>query len=252
MTIGDHIIHLHQVDSTNSYLKENARELEEGVVVWADLQTGGKGRRGRSWFATTGSLTFSVLLRPQLTAQDLLLFTLLPAVSVVKVLRASDVNVVLKWPNDLLLNGKKMGGVLVETCHANHGFPDVIVGMGLNLHQRANEFPPDLQQTASSVLKESGMVLDSHDLFARLLVQMDKDYRQLQTENDLTVIKREWLRFCGHLQQEVIVRQGERQISGKFVGISDRGGAQVVTEAGIIEITNVTDFSLRLNHVTGD
>ncbi len=248
MIIGNHIIHLGSVFSTSNYLKDMANCATEGTVVLADQQTQGKGRFGRSWFSNSGSLTFSLLLQPKLPMQSLLMFTLFPAVSVVKVLRAFQLFAGLKWPNDILLNGKKIGGILVERIASEHGH-NLIIGIGLNLHQSANEFPEELSQ-AGSVFSESGRLLERENFFKAVLRQLDSDYELIQKTNDVTHVKKEWLTFCAHLNQSITVTFQNQRLTGEFLGITNKGTAQVATQNKVFEITNVTELCLRSPHVT--
>ena len=137
--IGKEIIHKEITGSTNLDIKELAMNgAEEGTVVQADMQTAGRGRRGRSWVSEKGdSLLFSVLLRPDIAPDKASQITLLMALAVTKVLRESyGIAAMIKWPNDIVINGKKVCGILTEMYPGMDGKYFIIVGCGINVGQR--------------------------------------------------------------------------------------------------------------------
>jgi len=149
--IGRQIIRLETVDSTNEHLKRHADLSDEGTVVIADRQTEGRGRRGRTWIDHPGkSLLFSFLLHPKADQAQLLLNMMWPAVAVAEALAKFGTDTFVKWPNDLLIGGRKVGGVLAETIISGDS-ARMVIGIGLNLNQTLSDFPQYLTVKAGSV-----------------------------------------------------------------------------------------------------
>ena len=153
-----------ETGSTNDLVSARARAGEPGgLVIRAISQTTGRGRRGRSWFSPPGSgLYFSILFRPDGEAENSPLLTLLLGVAAAEGLaEATGLRVGLKWPNDLRVNGKKIGGILCEYLEPPNQPPAVVAGLGVNLTMRESDFPPEVRESASSVLLSGGEVPDA-------------------------------------------------------------------------------------------
>ncbi|MFN9741032.1 MAG: biotin--[acetyl-CoA-carboxylase] ligase [Acidobacteriota bacterium] len=171
-----HISHLAIVDSTNTYLKSLV-DAPEGTCVSADEQTAGRGRQNRNWHSAPGEgLYLSILLRPPRGRTDLPLLSLTAAIAVAETFLAIGLEKIdLKWPNDLLCSERKICGILVETAGLNQGgSPRVIVGIGVNLNQRA--FPPPLDTTATSLLIERGAAMGAATFRDLLLERFSEWY----------------------------------------------------------------------------
>ena len=169
---------LEEVDSTNTVCKRLAAdEAPDGTVVMADCQTAGRGRRGRSFSSPRGmGLYLSVLWRPACPPESLLPLTALSAVAVCRAVeRAGGVSPAIKWPNDLVLGGRKLGGILTElSLEGESGHVDyVIVGIGLNCRQRAEDFPPELADMATSLDMALPQQVKRSALAAALMEELD-------------------------------------------------------------------------------
>ncbi|MDF3129622.1 biotin--[acetyl-CoA-carboxylase] ligase [Kiritimatiellaeota bacterium B1221] len=164
------------VDSTNDEIRSLAEaHAAEGSLVVAEVQEKGRGRRGRSWLGRAGdSLQFSVLLRPPLRPQDATLIPLLAATSVYRALKKCGVeDVGIKWPNDVLMGGRKLCGVLCEMSVDMEGIQYAMLGMGLNVNTSADQFPEEIREIACSLASETGKTWRRSDLLVAILAELD-------------------------------------------------------------------------------
>jgi BirA family biotin operon repressor/biotin-[acetyl-CoA-carboxylase] ligase len=188
---GKRVLHFFQTDSTNRVAMELGYAGEpEGTVVMAEAQTAGRGRSGRTWHSERGTgLYFTVLLRPRLSPAQAPLLTMLAGISAHAAVQAlTGLVPELKWPNDLLLNGKKFGGILTEMHAEPNAVRFVIVGIGINVNQE--KFPGELSTIATSLCKESGRMTYRLELLARLLSQFESDYNRFLREGPGFVVER--------------------------------------------------------------
>ena len=188
---GKRVFHFFKTDSTNRVAMELGFAGEpEGTVVMAEEQTAGRGRAGRSWYSEKGTgLYFSVLLRPRLAPAQAPLLTMLAGLSAQAAIQAlTALEPELKWPNDLLLNGKKLGGILTEMHAEASAVRFVVVGIGINTNQE--KFPAELASIATSLRKESGRITFRLELLVRLLAQLESDYARFLSEGAAFVVER--------------------------------------------------------------
>jgi BirA family biotin operon repressor/biotin-[acetyl-CoA-carboxylase] ligase len=188
---GKRVFHFFNTDSTNRVAMELGYAGEpEGTVVMAEAQTAGRGRSGRTWHSERGTgLYLTVLLRPRLSPAQAPLLTMLAGVSAHAAITAQTGLVPeLKWPNDLILNGKKLGGILTEMHAEPNQVRFVIVGIGINVNQE--KFPVELSSTATSLRRESGRTSYRLELLVRLLAQFENDYNRFLHEGPGFVVHR--------------------------------------------------------------
>ena len=153
------------VDSTNTWAKDLAKEgMPEGTICVTDAQTAGKGRRGRTWISPKGeSIYMSLILRPEILPEQASMLTLVMGLSVVEACeKLYQVDAHIKWPNDMVINGKKVCGILTEMSLAGSKIDYVIVGTGINVNQ--SSFAEEIQKTATSIALEVGHVVDRKEL----------------------------------------------------------------------------------------
>jgi BirA family biotin operon repressor/biotin-[acetyl-CoA-carboxylase] ligase len=226
------------LESTNNYAKElAAREAPEGTVVIAETQTGGRGRLGREWDSPPGvGLYVSVVLRPLLPPIELPQITLITAVAVVRtVRRVTGMAPAIKWPNDLLVNGKKLGGILTEMETESDRIRHVVVGLGLNVNNQ--KFPPELAKTAISLAQAVGSTFSRLDLLKAWLEEFEDLYERFLNQG-FSEILAEWKRHTITLGRPVTVRQGPREISGQAVDVAPDGALLIQIPGG--EMVRVT------------
>ena len=175
MIIGKKLVHLRETDSTS----DEARRLikagaGEGLAVLADRQTGGKGKPGSRWFSPPGNLYLSVVIKPHKNAGQLGAVTFFSALAVRSlIVKLAKLPAVIKWPNDLLVRGKKTAGILTERLASGH----LIIGIGLNLNSDRRAFPSELKRTATSLKIETGKKYSIERCAALLLSLLDAEYR---------------------------------------------------------------------------
>ncbi|MEW6533927.1 MAG: biotin--[acetyl-CoA-carboxylase] ligase [Thermodesulfobacteriota bacterium] len=174
-----------EASSTQDIARKLALEGDPGpVAVMALNQTAGRGRSGRSWISPPGkNLALSALLRPRLAPQEAPLMGLLASLAVAAALEARSVpSVALKWPNDVLVDGKKIAGILPEASVKGNTLEFVIIGIGLNVNSRLSDFPPELQDSVTSVLLATGKEWYLQDAARGLLREMDALYDRVNNE----------------------------------------------------------------------
>lgn len=224
--------------STNAdLLRMAAQGAPEWTVLVAGHQEAGRGRLGRSWFSTEGaSLLVSVLLRPSLPPEDAPLLTPLAGLAGAEACRkACRVDVRCKWPNDLVVGERKLGGVLVEAGVRAGSLEHVVVGLGVNVAQGADDFPSDLRPLATSVAMEGGRA-DPVSLLRAFLGELRARYRA-----DGTNLRREVLAayraLCATVGRDVrALTTSGQTVEGRAVGVGDQGELLVETVAGVAPV----------------
>jgi len=226
------IHHFMEVDSTNNRLKELAEEgVPEGTVVIAEEQTGGKGRLGRTWISPRSKgIWLSVLLRPAKPLEEISVFTLLTAVAVARSIRNKFPGIVagIKWPNDILIKGRKVCGILTEIKAEADRLHYLITGIGLNFNSTDYDFPPELKGRATSILLENnGQLLHSRkELAGEILREMDVMYQKYLTSGSGEILL-QWKTLNITLGREVTIQNLGETFSGKALDI-DQCGALIV------------------------
>ena len=218
------------IDSTNTSAARLAREdAAEGTVVIADAQSGGKGRLGRSWVSPPGvNLYLSVILRPRKSTSAAPQLSLLASVAVAEaIVQQTQLSPVIKWPNDVLVAGKKVCGILTEMQANGSHLRSVIVGIGVNINAPLAAFPEELQDKASSLLLMCGEPVDRAAFTVSLLTHLEKLY-VLWLETGFPVVGAAWEGYASELLgKSITVTAPEGIISGTVRGI-DRDGALLV------------------------
>ena len=232
---GKRFYHLFKTDSTNRVAMELAYANEpEGAVVLAEEQTAGKGRAGRNWHSERGTgIYVTFLLRPRLAPVQTPLLTMLAGLSAFAAIQEqTGLRAELKWPNDLLLNGKKVGGILTEMHAEPNLVRFVIVGIGINVNQE--RFPPELSPIATSLRKESGKLHSRLELLVRLLREFESDYNRFLREGTGFVSER-FLSLSNFANgKRVRVDSGSETYIGTTTGLTPEGLLQVKKEGGSV------------------
>lgn len=240
------IIFYRETDSTNVRIHQLAKEgLPEGTVVWADYQSSGKGRRGRSWESPAGTnLYFSILLRPQISPEKAPMLTLVMAYSTAKAIQIHlGMEPQIKWPNDLILNKKKICGILTEMHLKGQEISDVVIGVGINVN--VTDFPEELKDKATSLYLERGRKADREELLQQVLKEFGKQYELFQKEQDLGFLQEEYNQMLVNRGKEVLVLEPGHEYQGTALGI-DRGGELLVEkEDGKVEAVFAGEVSVR-------
>ena len=239
---------LEEADSTNTVCKRLAADgAPDGTVVIADCQTAGRGRRGRSFVSPRGmGLYFSILWRPDCSPESLLPLTALAAVAVCRAVeRTGGVSPDIKWPNDLVLNGRKLGGILTElSLEGESGRVDyVIVGIGLNCRQSRSDFPPELADMAISLDMALSHSVKRAALAAALMEELDTLRREVLADPAqwLTDYRARCLTVGGRVQ---IMQNGDRT-EAEALAVDDRYGLVIRRDNGTEEVLRAGEVSVR-------
>lgn len=227
------IIYYKQLDSTNTEIARLAAEgAAHGTVVVADAQTAGKGRRGRGWESPAGeNIYMSMLLRPDCAPDKAPMLTLVMAYSVAKVLReVGFLDVQIKWPNDLVLSGKKICGILTEMRLKDTEIEYVVVGVGINVN--TSEFPKQIKGFATSLYLESGRVIDRENMVESVVSYFDKAYEQFLETMDLSFLREAYNNMLVNVGKEVRVLEPEYEYTAYAQGINSEGELVVRTVEG--------------------
>lgn len=235
--IGRDIRVFQETTSTNDIIEKLARDgVKEGVVVFAEAQTRGRGRLGRKWLSPAKrGLWFSVLLRPDLRPQEATRLTVASATALRRAIaRQTGLNPAIKWPNDILVNGKKAAGILTELNAELDRVKYVILGIGVDVNLAPGDFAPELRKQATSLKAEAGRPLVRAELAVAILRELDSDYVRINS-GDFTAVADEWEVHCATLGHEVVIRTGERQIRGRAEALGEDGALLLRTEHGHLE-----------------
>lgn len=235
--IGRDIRVFQETTSTNDIVEKLARDgVAEGVVVFAESQTRGRGRLGRVWMSPPGKgLWFSILLRPNLRPVETTQLTVASATALRRAIRGvTGLSPDIKWPNDLLIGGKKVVGVLTEMSAEVDRVRHAILGIGVDVNLGATEFPPELRKLATSLRVETGKAVSRPELASAILRELDVDYARI-CSGKFPEVADEWEAGCATIGRNVSVQIGGRKISGCAEALDDDGALLVRTEHGHLE-----------------
>lgn len=235
--VGRDIQVFEQTTSTNDVVEKLARDgVKEGFVVFAESQTKGRGRLGRVWQSPTHKgLWFSVLLRPNLRPQETTQLTVISATSLRRAIKTvTGLSAEIKWPNDLLLGGKKVAGILTELSAEVDRVRHIIIGIGLDVNQDTGEFPGELRQIATSLKIEAGEEICRAELATKVLRELDADYARI-CAGKFPQVADEWEAACVTIGKNVAVHIGDRKFRGRAESLDDDGALLVRTEHGHLE-----------------
>ena len=242
---GKHIVYFEKTVSTNEEAKRYAREgAEEGTIVVAEMQTGGKGRLTRKFESPFAKgIYFSLILRPTCPPMEAAKFTLLAAVGVCRGIRRMGLpDCGIKWPNDILVHGKKLVGILTEMSASMEKIDYIVVGVGINTGMKAEEFPVVFRDKATSFLME-GVEVSRKNLLAAILYELEEEYKLAVTEGFDAVLK-DWETLSVTIGQDVTVIFNDNSFSGKAVGI-DHDGCLLVDTGEETKRVIAGDVSIR-------
>jgi BirA family biotin operon repressor/biotin-[acetyl-CoA-carboxylase] ligase len=235
--IGRDIQVFEQTTSTNDVIEKLARDgVKEGVVVFAESQTRGRGRLGRKWISPARKgLWFSILLRPDLRPQETTQLTVASATALRRAIQSeTGLKPEIKWPNDILIGGKKVAGILTELSAELDKVRCVILGIGIDVNLDAGELPAELKKTATSLKIETGETVSRAELAAAILRELDFDYARI-CAGKFSAVADEWETHCATLGRNVTVQIGERKIRGRAESLDDDGALLLRTEHGHLE-----------------
>jgi BirA family biotin operon repressor/biotin-[acetyl-CoA-carboxylase] ligase len=235
--IGRDIRVFEETTSTNDVIEKLARDrVREGVVVFAESQSKGRGRLGRKWISPPRKgLWFSVLLRPALRPAAATQLTIAAATALFRAIQAqTGLPPQIKWPNDILIRGKKVAGILTELNAELDRVNYVILGIGVNVNTNAAEFPAEFRKLVSSLRIETGHRQNRAELAVNILRELDRDYGRI-TAGKFEALADEWEKNCSTLGQRVVIRAGDRKIEGRAESLDADGALLLRTQHGHLE-----------------
>ena len=221
-----------EICSTNEYLKSKRQERQNYIAV-ARRQSGGRGTKGRSFSSNEGGVYLSVLtFYDDFLAKNAFQIMASTAVAVAKTLEAFGLSPVIKWANDIFVNGKKICGILIENTFSGAYVDNAVVGVGLNVY---NQLPSELTDIATTMEKELGKRLDLEKVTSTLLAELKKPHAM-----------DEYLKRVGYLGKKVTLVRGEEKSVVKLLSVDDAGGLNVQTERGEILRFVAGEISLKV------
>ena len=231
--IGREIHNFGKLSSTNTTAKEQAEKgAKEGTTIIAETQTSGKGRLDRLWVSPRGGVWLSIILRPRIDPEDASKITLTTAVAVTRILRRLyNVTAEIKWPNDVLIDNKKVCGILTEAKLRGKTVNFVVVGIGINANFSIQALPEDLQTTATTLKEMLGKNVDREKLTAALLKEFE-DYYKLFIERKFERLLTEWRSMAGFLGKEVEITSFKEKVRGVAVDVDENGALVIELKNG--------------------
>lgn len=234
---GRNIHHFDVLDSTQTIAHKLAQDgAPEGTVVISEEQTAGRGRMARPWESAYGTgIWMTIIVRPDVTPQQASSYTLVVAVAISKAIKTLYKNVepAIKWPNDLLINGKKCTGILTEMQAEVDCVQALLVGIGINANQMESDFSPEIADIATSLRLEAGEEINRAALVATILQYLEQ-YTEMFVENGFASIKDEWEQASCTIGQRIEVTTLREQFEGVASGITDEGVLQVRLDNGTV------------------
>ncbi len=238
-----------RVGSTNDVILVMAEQAApHGTVCLADEQSAGRGRRGYGWFSPPGcGIWASVLLRPRLSAARTPPLTLCAAAAAARVLEATaGENVKIKWPNDLLMGGRKVAGILAESRVVSGDDPVIVVGMGINVNHTREQFPDELSASATSLRIESGRSAGREELFLAILASFESAYGQYLANGPASLIAEVDARLAW--RGMIVEADSPAGAAGRVTRIDEEGGLVLDRKAGGPLVIRSGSIRLR-NHI---
>lgn len=221
---GQEIYYYDVTDSTNIRAKELAEEGHPGgTLVVADRQEAGRGRRGRSWDSPPGTGIFmSLLLKPEMNPNHASMLTLVAAMAVARAIsKCAGTEALIKWPNDIVIGGKKICGILTEMSAQFDFINHIVIGIGINVHNE--HFPEEIAETAGSILLQTGKRIRRAELIEQILEQFEHYYAIFMETEDLSGLVKEYNSILVNMNKSVRVLDPKEPFEGKAMGITKKG-----------------------------
>lgn len=232
--IGNEIQYFKETESTNIIAREIAGSVEEGTVVVAESQTGGRGRLGRKWISPEGGIWLSIILKPRIQPLYAPRITLLAGVSVAKTIRSLGLPAKIKWPNDVLINGKKVCGILTEIEAEMDMIDYCVVGIGIDANVDTESFPEEFRESSTSLKKELGHGINRVEFVQKLLSEFEALYLRFLKEDFLSILE-EWRNMSATIGEWVKITTQAKTVYGEVIGVDNEGALILETSDGKLE-----------------
>ncbi len=224
--IGKEILFFDEVDSTNNVAIEKAGSgAAEGLVVLSEGQSRGKGRMGRTWVSPKYvNIYLSILFRPDMSPQYAPVMTMMSAVSTARAItEVTGLRTQIKWPNDILIDRKKVSGILMEMNAEQERINHIVAGIGINVNMKERDFPDGLRMPATSLAECLGKKVDRTDLLLMLIEILEEDYEELRNGGVMSIFSR-WRKGCDILDRRIRVSLPGEEITGVAEDLTPEGG----------------------------
>jgi BirA family biotin operon repressor/biotin-[acetyl-CoA-carboxylase] ligase len=232
--IGKDIHYFKETESTNTIAREIANTVGEGVVVIAESQTQGRGRLGRKWLSPEGGIWLSIILKPKIQPLYAPRITLLAGVAVAKTIRSIGLQARIKWPNDVLINEKKVCGILTEIEAEIDLIDHCVVGIGIDANVDTESFPEDVRESSTSLKKELGHEINRVEFVQGLLEEFESLYLKFQNEGFPSILE-EWRNMSSTIGEWVKITTQTKTIYGEAIGVDNDGALILETGEGQLE-----------------
>ena len=234
--MGKEILCFRKVFSTNSIAKFLANHsADEGTVLISEIQTKARGRSGKKWEAPDGGVWMSLILRPNVPTARIGLITLATGVAIAKSIRSLGVDARIKWPNDVLIHGKKISGVLTEVNATFNEIDWIVVGIGIDSNLKLEDFSEDIRIGTTTLTEELPTKVDENELIAIFLNEFEKVY-QLYKDGEIETILKDWRDLADTIGKYVNITQtGGKVTQGYVVGINNEGSLIIERQDGALE-----------------
>lgn len=243
---GKELCYMDVVDSTNTMAKQLAdKGAIHGTLVVANKQSQGKGRRGRTWESPPNTgIWMSLVLKPKMNPTDASMLTLVMALALVKACNEITKSpCFIKWPNDIVLNSKKICGILTEMSAEMDYINHIVIGVGINAN--TDEFPEELKEKATSIKIENGENIKRAQLINRIMMHFEEEYRLFIDSKDLSMQIDNYNRLLVNKNKEVVVLEPSKEYNGIARGINARGELLVEEPEGEIKKVYAGEVSVR-------
>lgn len=223
--VAKEVLYFDTIDSTNTKAQELAEKgYPSGTLVVADKQESGKGRRGRSWVSPSGiGIFMTLMIKPDINPNNASMLTLVAALAVAKAITSvTGEEAMIKWPNDIVVNGKKVCGILTEMNAQFDYINHIVVGIGINVHNES--FPEEISQMASSLMIEAGgKRFHRAQIIAETMSYFEQYYDTFLKTQDLSALVREYDELLVNMNKAVRVLDPKEPFDGKAMGITPKG-----------------------------
>ncbi|EOD01124.1 biotin--[acetyl-CoA-carboxylase] ligase [Caldisalinibacter kiritimatiensis] len=245
--IGRDILYFNSIDSTNSKAKQLASDGKgEGTVIISEEQTKGRGRLGRNWVSPKGKgVWMSIIIRPDIQPIDASKITQVTAAAVSKSILELGIKNYIKWPNDIIINNKKVCGILTEMSGELNKINYIVIGIGINVNLDENEIPNDIKDIATSLKIESGKKVSRKQLVANIFNNFEELYEELLNKNEITHSIEICKENSAVLGKEIRVIFRNKEIRGKAVDLTDEGELLIENQEGKIQKIISGEVSIR-------
>ncbi len=235
--IGHTIYYFPELSSTNivarQKLIEKKDKMPEGTIIVAEKQSGGKGRLGKRWYSPQGGIWLSTIFYPEIALSHISLITPMTAVAVARTIHKlfPHIGVEIKWPNDLLIDNRKVCGILTEVSTEAQKMKWIIVGIGINANNDSTKLPEDIRKYSISLTESTGQLIPRATFVCYLCSELENWYEKLKKKEFLPILK-EWKLYNNIIGKKVIVDTGGKIITGEALNLNERGALILKTDKG--------------------